>query len=132
MASHKLVYERIIKYWPQLLEFLEDIIFRQSQSFSETTQENANSILHFMRDKFALALLHLYLDILDTLTTESKIFQKSGSTIIRQGESKHRLKLAVDQLKSLKGFHLQRFLLSCSCYKTIEEAQKFMDGKLPM
>ena len=132
MATHKIVYEKLLKHWPHLLEFFEDIIYRQSQSFSETTQHTAATILDFMRDKFALALLHFYLDVLDTLTTESKIFQKSGSSIIGSRESKHRMEVTFFQIKIQNGFNLKQFMMLCSCHKDLKDAQKFLDGKVPM
>ena len=127
-----MVYEKIVKHWKVLLEFLEDIIYRHASKFSPSTVADAETLLSFLRNKFALALLHFYLDNLDILATESKVFQKSGSTIITQRASKYRLQQGFMRLKTHDGFFFKKFLLSCSCHNDLAEAQKFIDGKIAM
>ena len=128
VSSHNIAYSKIKDHWKALVEFFEELLYKYSVEFSQATLEEADKLNDFLRNQHALALLHYYIDVLDVLMTESKIFQTSGSTIIGQESRKRKLKEGLAKIKNFEGYHFKKFLMTTNCFNNLKDAQRFIDS----
>ena len=132
VSSHHRAYLKLLDHWFELVQFFDDMMIKYLREFSKATTDEAGRLNDFLRNKFAVAMMQYYLDILDVLMSQSKIFQTSGSTIIGQESRKQNLVDGFTKIKNLKGFYFTRFLMTANCFDNLKDAQKFIDGRSNM
>ena len=128
VSSHHRAYDKIRAHWKALVEFFDELEFKYSVEFSQATLDEAEKLNQFLRNQHAMALMIYYIDVLDVLMNESKLFQKSGSTVVGQESRKENLKKALTKIRNHNGFLFKQFLMQTNCFETLKEAQNFIDG----
>ena len=96
--------------------------------YSDVAREKASNHTKVLTDANFLAFLHLELDILNLVATQSLHYQRQGSTQVheysRQKEFVANLKLA----RQKKGENFLNFLQEVKCTDNVSEKKKYLDS----
>ena len=110
------------------MTYIRDNVRDFTQNRRQAFQEKVESLLSFLSDKHAMALLFFNSDVVDRFSIESLNTQTKGSSLIGMSSRKSKLLKDLEEIKETNGKEFRKFLSKCRCFDDLEEAQAFIDS----
>ena len=108
------------------LTYVKDHVKDFTQNRRQAFQEKVETLLAFMKDKNAMALLFFNSDVVDRFSFESLNSQNKGTTLIGMSSRKSKLLKVLEEIKETNGKEFRKFLSKCRCFDSLVEAQAFV------